>query len=300
MTVQETKKQHYLPFAYLKYFRCNEAICERSKATIYRDDGNSVTEEKVSNQCYANNFYRETNTTESELGLSTFEKDWDECIKRARSEEDESALLMLQMIMYHFRNISIRLIQTNLDRFTLVSSAAVNYVEQKILRLPSEVRINDDPSHVMNFPWEVKIVNFEEPILLTSDNPSVMTIRSTAQELYGPFFLPISPTELLVAIDRSIYKFSRTAGIDKDAFFANAAVASQSSRHVFTSFRQQESVRESLWEFMKDHRIQENERGYFHKNVFTPAHPIYDYPFSFIERKSSAKLSNAIRQASRS
>jgi len=89
----ETKKQHYLPFAYLKYFRCASSNSQREKATILRDDGTHVVEEKVVNQCYKTWFYRRENTQESEQGFQSFESDWDTVVSNARAQKDESALL---------------------------------------------------------------------------------------------------------------------------------------------------------------------------------------------------------------
>ena len=149
----EVRRQHFLPFAYLKYFRCLEDIDSRKHATILVDSGSGpVREDKVENQCYSINFYRSSNTQESESGFRAFEDDWNETVRFARAGKDESALLFQQLLVYHFRNLSIRLLTKEHDRFTLVSHASVNFIEQKILRLPEGRRFTDDPNHVHNFP----------------------------------------------------------------------------------------------------------------------------------------------------
>ena len=285
MPTIETKKQHFLPFAYLKYFRCCEDVTGRPDATILRDDGDTVVEEKVANQCYANNLYRKNNTNESEQGLGVYESDWDKCISTVRTGVNEDALLMLQIVMYHFRNISIRIQKDDVDRYTLVTTAVRNFVEQKILKLPKGVEFADDPQHVTQFPWIVRLIKFKKPLLITSDNPSVMTIQTKKQELYGPFFIPVSPTELMVAIDKSQYEFHAFSGTDQDAYLANAAVAGQSSRHVYMSEKMEGSVRASLWDFLGKHRVREQERGVFEEDRFVPTHPVYENPFSFIKKK---------------
>lgn len=296
VSIQETKKQHFLPFVYLKYFRCHEDVATRENATIWRDDGKTVTEEKVENQCYANYFYRKKNTKESEEGFGAYETDWDECVLRARAGKAESALLLLQMVVYHFRNISIRALKDDVDRYNLVLMAAKNFLEQKILRLSKGVEFTDNSSHVTQFPWLVRLIKFESPLLLTSDNPSVMTITTKKSESYGPFFIPVSPTELMVGIDKSKFRFCSTKGTDADACIANAAVASQSSRHIYTSEPMDNSVRESLWRYLKKHQISEQERGAFYEKNFIPAHPVYEKKFSFVMNKPSLKLDAAVKQ----
>lgn len=274
MAMQETKKQHYLPFVYLKYFRSSEEIAERERATIFRDDGNSVTEEKVANQCYAKWFYRRENTSESEESFQTFEGDWNEIIRRARTGHKEDALLFIQMIMYHFRNLSIRLLSDDIERFDAVQGSIAAFIEQKILKLKEGIQLTDDASHVKNFPWEVRIIDFETPMLLTSDNPSVMTITNKSKVDYGPFFLPISPSELLVAIDKSKYSFSSYNGNIHDGYIANAYVASQGLRHLYYSHTMNDLERKNLWEFI-ERNSNDGARGSFDKGKFVPGHSLY-------------------------
>ncbi|MFQ5638902.1 MAG: DUF4238 domain-containing protein [bacterium] len=275
MTVQETKKQHFLPFVYLKYFRRSEKVASREKATILRDDGNSVTEEKVANQCYVRWFYKKENTTESEAAFQIYENDWDEVVARVHAGYEESALIFLQMVLYHFRNLSIRMLSDEIGRFDAVQGSVCAFVEQKIMRLSDGVHFTDEDAHVTNFPWETRIVKLEAPILLTSDNPSVMTITDKTKEKYGPFFLPISPSELLVAIDKSKYRFKSHNGNIHDGYIANAYVAAQGLRHLYYSQPMIDSQRKDLWMFIERNGADKGDRGSFEHNIFVPGHPLY-------------------------
>lgn len=284
----EIKRQHFLPFVYLKHFRCDPAVTSREKATILRDDGQSVAEEKVANQCYSSWCYRRTDTQHSESSFGTFESDWDEAIQRARLGHREHALLFSQMVLYHFRNLSIRLLTDKFDRFAFVQGSVFSFIEQKILRLPAGIRFADDPTHVTAFPWMTKLISFPRNVLLASDNPAVMTILSRQREEYGPFFLPVSPSELLIAIDPNRYRIKESSipTVD-DAFLANAYVAAQGMRHLYYSAPMNNKLRQNLWQFMDRNRIGENSRGSFDGKRFVPCHP--NYPsvqgqrFSFIE-----------------
>ena len=195
----ETKKQHYLPFAYLKFFRTPDSYAARKHAKIFCDNGDKVWEAKAGKQCYRHWFYRRNNTRQSELGFQSFENDWAECLDNLRAGRLEDSLLLFQILMYHFRNISIQHL-TEMDRFDAVSFACSNWIEQKVLKLPKGVKFTGDPKHVTEFPWIVRLISFSTP-LLTSDNPSVLSINPERDGSYAPFFLPVSPTELLVAID---------------------------------------------------------------------------------------------------
>ena len=191
---KETRKQHYLPFAYLNYFRVDANVLSRKKARIYRDDGTRVDLVKVGSQCYRNWFYRSANTRESESGFQLFERDWSTQVRNIRSGKREDAMVFAQMLLYHFRNTSIRHL-SNMDRYDAVTKAVYIWIEQKVLALPKGVRFTDDPRHVTEFPWHVRLVRLKSP-LLTSDNPSVMAVPPERKG-YAPFFLPISPNELL-------------------------------------------------------------------------------------------------------
>lgn len=285
----EIKRQHFLPFVFLKYFRCDPDVATREKATILRDDGNSVVEEKVANQCYSSWCYRRTDTHQSESSFGTFERDWDEVIQRARLGRHEHALLFSQMVLYHFRNLSIKLLTDRFDRFTAVEGSIFSFIEQKILRLPAGVRFTDDPTHVTAFPWRTKLVSFPKDVLLVSDNPSVMTILTRQREEYGPFFLPISPRELLVAIDPCRYRFKDSSiPTLNDSFLANAYVAAQGMRHVYYSAPMDATLRKNLWQFIGRNRIGVNVRGSIDGKRFVPCHPIYPsvqgQHFSFLDQ----------------
>lgn len=288
----ETRRQHFLPFAYLKYFRCNTDIATRDSATILRDDGDFVVEEKVANQCYATWCYRRTNTQESESAFGTFERDWDEVIQRARFGHHEHALLFSQMVLYHFRNLSIDIMTDEMDRFTAVQGSIYSFIEQKILNLPKGVKFTDDPSHVTDFPWKTRLINFPRDLLLVSDNPSVMTILDREKVNYGPFFLPISPRELLVAFDPNKYRFKdQHVPIPADAFLANAYAAAQGMRHVYYSTPMSSELRTDLWKFIGRNRISGSARGSIDGKIFVPCHPMYPsnqgQRFSFLDEIGS-------------
>jgi uncharacterized protein YnzC (UPF0291/DUF896 family) len=272
MTEQETKKQHYLPFAYLKYFRIDPKVSNREHAKILRDDGVNVTEELVANQCYKKWFYRKKETKESECGFQKFEEDWDTTVKNTRAGANENSLIFMQMILYHFRNLSIQYL-TAMDRYDAVSAAVKTWIENKVLKLPKGVEFTDDDSHIHNFPWDVNIVRMGGT-LLTSDNPSVMAIPPT-QDGYAPFFLPISPSELLVAIDKTKYKFMNLVGSAQDAVIANAFVASQGLRHVYYHKKMPPNLRTDLWKMIERNRQPKHSRGKFEGSRFKPGHVIF-------------------------
>lgn len=289
MSEKETKNQHYLPFVYLKYFRCNSEISSRKKATIFRDDGVNIMEERVVNQCYSKWTYKKENTSESEDSFQVFESDWDESISRARAGIEENALLFIQIIMYHFRNVSIQNSSTEKERFTFVNYSISNFIEQNILLLKKGVYFTDSPDHVHNFPWHVRIIKMDNPILLTSDNPAVLTITQPFDGSYGPFFLPISPTELLVAVDKQKYSFISYHGRDHDGYIANAFVAGQAMRHVYYNQKIPESIRTDLWSFIKRNKETSN-YGSFNNDKMLPTHPIYaehsSMTFQFLKKLS--------------
>ena len=286
----ETKRQHFLPFVYLKYFRCKPHLSRRDDATILRDDGVTVNEEKIENQCYSSWFYRRTKTQESENAFGTFESDWNEIVSRARNGIDERALVFSQIVLYHFRNLSIRILTSEMDRFTAVQGSIFSFIEQKILKLERGVKYTDDPKHVTEFPWHVKLVTFPSAILLTSDNPSVMTIGDRKKVDYGPFFLPISPREIFVAFDPKKYLFTEgEPGNESDAFLANAYVAAQSKKHVYYSNPMPAALRANLWEFIGRNRAAATGCGFIDGQQFTPGHALYPanagQKFSFLNER---------------
>jgi len=272
VTQQETKKQHYLPFTYLKYFRIDQNVADRKNATIFRDDGSSVTLELVANQCYKKWFYRKEATKESEKGFQIYEADWHETVENMRAGENENVTIFLQLIMYHFRNLSIQHLG-EMERYEAVITAVKNWIEQKVLKLPKGVNFTDDASHIHNFPWDVKIIKMNSP-LLTSDNQAVMTIPPTKNG-YGPFFLPISPNELLVAIDKTKYNFQSLEGGEEDSILANSFVAAQGLRHVYYHEEMPSVLRVNLWDMINRNKQSQDSRGKFENKGFIPGHSIF-------------------------
>jgi len=188
--------------------------------------------------------------------------------------------------MYHFRNLSIRFQHDTMDRYEAVSNAVQAFISQKILHLPEGVAIADDPSHVTEFPWEVKLITMNSPLLFASDNPAVMSIPPS-QDGYAPFFLPVSPNELLVGIDKLKYRFRQLDGSDHDAFIAGAFVAAQGQRYIYYHQEMPDALRNDLWKMITRARIQEHQLGHFFNSRFIPTHPIYGInpaqTFQFLE-----------------
>ena len=297
MTVKETKKQHFLPFTYLKYFHTSDSPATRDDALIYRDNGKDAAKDRAAKQCYKHNFYRKENTKESEEAFQVFENDWDECVSDARQSKPNDPLLFMQIINYHFRNFSMRLNTSFEDRFQLVIRATANFIEQKILHLKDGQSFKDDPRFIRNFPWSVKLIRFEKPILITSDNPSVLTAETLKVEQFAPFFLPISPTELLIAFDKSRYRLKRLQGTDKDGYIANSYVACQAVHHIYYSSPLTPSERDSLWDLVDRKGVDHHQRGQFTTTNFVPTLALYQMQFSFIEKRPNPKLTRDIKKA---
>lgn len=217
-------------------------------------------------------------------GFGVFERDWNENLRRARLGQNESSLIMMQILMYHFRNISIQHLIPMADRYDLIVNAVITYIEQKIMKLPSGVKFTDEPSHVNNFPWLSKIVVFNEPHLITSDNPAVLTFTSNENEDFGPFILPISPTELFVSIDKSKYRFSSLVGVKQDSYIANALVAAQRVEKVFYHKELSTADRSGLWDLIRRCGATDSSRGKFEERRFIPGLTKYENnKFSFLE-----------------
>jgi hypothetical protein len=241
------KKQHYVPVAYLKNFRSNPSETNRKKQRIWRDDSHEVLEVKVEKQCCEDWAYRKPNERpeESEQGFKKFEDDWRECLVRARSGKPESALLTMQQLMFHFRNLSVKWELADMDAFDAIWNAVVAFAEKQVLELPEGTRFTDDPKHVSDFPWETRLIAFGAPVLVTSDNPSVVTALPQRGRAYGPLFLPVSPSELLVTVDPTRIRFNGNSPEDRDAQIANLYVAYQRIEFVFSSTQYQH--RTHLW-----------------------------------------------------
>ena len=124
---------------------------------IYRDDGLEVCKAKAGKQCYKNWFYRKQNTAESEAGFQLFEDDWATLVENIRGGKSDNALVFMQILMYHFRNISIQN-HSDMDRYEAVSLAVVNWIEQNVFKLPKGERLTDDPTRVTKFPWQVRLI----------------------------------------------------------------------------------------------------------------------------------------------
>lgn len=183
---KEIKKQHYLPFVYLNQFRSDIAIKERGKSTFYFDNGHIWKEVSVHAQGAKKWFYRKENTEESEKSFQKYEKDWNNVINNQRRAKYEDFLAFLQIIMYHFRNTGIEMVDSKYPRFESIQNAVYDFTSQKILQLDPGQNIFEDKSYINDFPWECRIVNFSGFKLITSDNPSVLTI-APSENGYGPF-----------------------------------------------------------------------------------------------------------------
>lgn len=280
---KEIKNQHYLPFVYLNQFRSDIAIRERGKSTFYFDNGTMFKEVPVDTQGAKKWFYRKENTEESEKSFQKYEKDWNTLIDNQRRGKYEDALAFLQIIMYHFRNTGIELVNSKFPRFESIQNAVYDFTSQKILKLKSDQSIFDDKSYILNFPWECRIVNFNGFKLITSDNPAVLTIRPE-ENGYGPFFIPISSCELLVAIDKSKYKFNTYKGTNQDSYVSNAYVACQSNSMIFYAKPMKNEHRTDLWKLVNKSRLPNEKKGKFEQEIFIPTHTHYNEQFSFLDK----------------
>lgn len=256
------QNQHYLPVAYLKSFRSNRDEKRRRKLRIWRDDSLAEMDVKLERQCCEDWAYRKAdqNPKESEDGFGRLESDWQSCLKLARSGEGVSAMLTIQQLALHFRNLSARWDLEGGDPFDAVSKSVAVFIEQQILELPQGTRFCDDPNHVLKFPWESRLITFAEELLVTSDNPSVVTSLSLAKRAYGPLVLPVSPSELLVTIDPARIRFRNVSPTPADAEVANFYVARQRRAFVFSSSRYK--FRKQMWEAVGKYPVSNQARAH--------------------------------------
>jgi hypothetical protein len=283
---KEIKTQHYLPFVYLNQFRFDIAVKERGKSMFYFDNGTILKKVPIDTQGAKKWFYRKENTKESEESFQKYESDWNTVIDNQRRAKYEDFLACLQIIMYHFRNTGIEMVDSKFARFESIQNAVYDFISQKILKLDSDKSIFEDPSHLHNFPWECRIINFSGFKLFTSDNPSILTINKS-ENGYGPFFIPISSCELLVAIDKNKYEFNSYNGTNLDANVSNAYVGCHSNSVIFYARPFSDEIRSDLWKLIFDKRVTKESRGKFEKERFIPTHPHYNEKFSFLnERKN--------------
>lgn len=280
---KETKKQHYLPFVYLNQFRSDIAVKERGKSLFYIDNGDIVKQVPIDTQGAKKWFYRDINTDESEAAFQTFESDWNTVIDNQRRAKYEDALAFIQIVMFHFRNKGIQLIDSKFPRFESIQNAVEGFINQKILKLDNDQTLYGEPDLIRNFPWSCRIIDFSGAVLITSDNPSILTI--TPDNLgYGPFFIPISPSELLVAIDKSKYSFVSYRGTQQDARVSNSYVGCQSEKMIYYSQKLPQDEHNGLWRVINQSRIPQKSRGKFEQNGFVPTHPHYKEQFTFIRK----------------
>lgn len=279
---KEIKNQHYLPFAYLNYFRSDIAIKERGKSMFYFDNGSISKQVPIDTQGAKKWFYRKENTKESEESFQKYEGDWNTVMDNQRRAKYEDFLALLQILMYHFRNTGIQLIDSKFERFESIQNAVVAFINQKILNFDEGESIYNQPNLIKNFPWECRTVTFKGNKLITSDNPSVLTI--TPDNLgYGPFFIPASSCELLIGIDKSKYKFNSYHGTDQDARISNGLVGCQSNKMIFYSKRLPQDEYDGLWNFINEKRLPLEQKGTFEKDRFQPTHFHYSNKFSFLD-----------------
>ena len=279
---KEIKNQHFLPFVYLNQFRSDIAIKARGKSMFYFDNGKISKQVPIDSQGAKKWFYREKNTEESEKAFQKYESDWNTVLDNQRRAKYEDSLAFLQMIMYHFRNTGIEMVNSKFPRFESIQNAVETFIHQKIFNLDPDQSIFEDTSLIHNFPWECRIISFPDLKLITSDNPSILTI--TPDNLtYGPFFIPISPSELLVAIEKNKYKFNSYHGSNQDSRIANCLVGCQSNRMIYYHQPLPEKEHKGLWEKIKEKRLPLEHRGKFEENRFIPSHFKYTSKLSFLD-----------------
>lgn len=277
----EIKNQHYLPFVYLNQFRSDINIKERGKSVFYIDNGNIMKQVPIDTQGAKKWFYREKNTRDSEAAFQKYEGDWNTVIDNQRRAKYEDALAFFQIVMYHFRNTGIELVNSKFPRFESIQNAVESFVNQKILKLDDDLTLFGEPELVRNFPWECRIIDFSGFKLITSDNPSILTIKAD-ESGYGPFFIPISPGELLVAVDKTKFKFNSYSGTEQDARVSNALVGCQSNKMIYYAKPLPEPEHKDLWNLINSKRMPLKNRGKFEENRFIPSHFHYRDKFSFL------------------
>lgn len=284
----EYKTQHFLPFSYLKHFRCDPNVSSREDATIYRDDGKTCCEEKVKNQCCGKWFYTRTDADLSEADFQSLEGEWSDVLEKLRQGVPYDGAAITQLISLNLRSSAMQMNMDSKNRYEAVRDGTRSLLGQKILELPVGTDFLALPKGFMQIDWEAQLVKFPSPILLTTDNPAVMTITPMDRG-YGPFFVAVNPSELLVIVDMRKYKFRTKLATVTDGFVANAYAVCQRVRHLYHHREPVAKDRAVLWRLVRKYGLAPSQMGSFENERLMPTHQIYarhpGWKFDFLEAR---------------
>ena len=240
----KTKKQHYVPRVYLKYF------CERNK-TINVFDKNQVEKFKANiNDIACKNYFYDVDSNISEdeqifeKKLSEFESLYEQELKNLFENLDKFVLKMdknflfkqdfnlsdktkeylaIFFLIQHFRTIIVR------KTLAQISEQLYKKLEEFTGTKPS-FEINDNEikkSHIklifgklkplalylQNQQWFILVNNTERPFY-TSDNPAILDREFCSKDGRGKgiisygmnFYLPLNPKYQLLIVEKSFYE----------------------------------------------------------------------------------------------
>ncbi len=281
------KKNHFVPYAYLKSFRIDLQKEKRKEVT-----GHIYTNLKYTGKvllesiCFQNQLYTSVKgSDEYEKIFKLFEDDWRVLLEKSIGGgiKDISASILVNILLLNFRNRVI-INSTDYERGELVFKALTKYFLEKFLKQSYWPTLYREVGEIFNSNWDVRLIRMCD--LITSDNPAVIT-RDMLLNGFGPIFLPVSPDSAFVVINKDFYTFSKGVGDKKDSELINLYVAYQHNIHIVSS-KQIENFENLKQAINKNREKLPTDEGSFTNTRFKPSIQRYRHDkngFSFLQMK---------------
>ena len=263
------RKQHYLPYVYLKEFSENPTAARR-RSYIWRLGEPSNTRTKTERQCVESHFYSKLHAKHAEDLFHHYEEIYAHIKGLLRDQVAPKTLgeyfgLMFSIISLHLRNPSYQN-RTHAETIEAYLNLEPQFLHRLLRFEEGATMTHDSMVEKLKERWRVSVVRTESDVtLVTSDNPAhVYVLRRNEPPVM--MTLPITPTTCAVAFDEKSLHVRHIISAS-DAGYLNASQAFYCQKAVYSHEETQGDIRAFLVKYMSK---RQQASGFIARNGWAP------------------------------
>lgn len=281
--MNETRRPHYVPSAYLQFWS-ESGNPEGRSSLIYVADENGNNKRKSGNTAIVNNFYSDSNPNEAEKFFQEFENDWVKLIKQFLAGKGPkpyiiAGLLLLQSSYYLLRNRSFKN-KSYKERIELYKHSIETFY-RTVLMDNKMGKTKEECLKILMDNWECHILPCKDENFVTSDNPTLtLNYKDNFPAL---FYLPINPKWAVIALKKNVLKIKGSIITNQDIQYLNSYMSINCNREIYSCepFDDADIISFKKWIEKRPEKTNWFDDEAMHIESFN--YPVLGLTFSFIE-----------------
>ncbi len=243
---ERTKKPHFVPAAYTKFWDFEGKPEKSRKSRIYWTDGKKTGLSRVDKIAVQSGLYSLRDPNAAEDFFSEFERNWSKLIwqiKKGNAPRKDilASMLLLQSSFFLLRNPKFEN-ESEEERIEIYEKVSEGFFQAVLMdgKMPAkstDEEVTDEEkreviSHLQNI-WSCHLLPSQDEPWITSDNPVLtLTINDITPAL---IFLPITPDWALLALKSGVVGIDENKITAQDTEYLNSYTVINSIRHVYSN-----------------------------------------------------------------